>query len=95
MDYKHEGKQRPRKRSCQCAVHLGLSRERSVIVVQGRGRARRVVPGKKRAVLGREVAVVVEAHLVQLGLYNGGINLCRVQKVLRRRLGHQSPNLPR
>ena len=32
MDYKCEGKQRPRKWSYQCAVHLGLSRERLVIV---------------------------------------------------------------
>ena len=61
----------------------------------GWGRAWRVVPGKKRAVLGREVAVVVEAHLLQLDLHNGAIILCRVQKALPRRLGQQLPNLPR
>ena len=58
----------------------------------GWGRAWRVVPGKKRAVLGREVAVVVEARLVQLDLHNGA---CGVQKALPRRLGQQLPNLPR
>ena len=54
-----------------------------------------MIPGKKRAVLGREVAMAVEANLVQLDLHDGAVILCRVQNVLPRRLGQQLPNLPR
>lgn len=54
-----------------------------------------MIPGKKRAVLGREVAVAVEADLVQLDLHDEALILCRVQKALPRRLGQQLPNLPR
>ena len=53
-----------------------------------------MLPGKNRAVLGRDIAVM-EAHLVQLAMHNGVVILCRVRKVLRRRWGQQSPGLPK
>ena len=33
MEYKYEGKQRPRNWSCQCVVHLGLSKKQLMVVV--------------------------------------------------------------
>lgn len=41
-------------------------------------------PGKKRAVLGRDAAIV-DLHLVQLGSLNDITILCRMRKALCRR----------
>ena len=47
-----------------------------------------VKPGKKRAVFGRDFAVV-EFHLVRLEMLNDAITLCGVRKGLCRRRGLQ------
>lgn len=93
MEYKYEEKRRPRNWSCQCAVRLDLNMGAVSGSDRGWGRVRRIIPGKKRAVFGRDVAVM-EPHLVQLALHNGTVILCRGQKALHRRWEHQSPCLP-
>ena len=51
------------------------------IILEGRDRGYKVVlPGKKRAVLGR--GVEVDAHLVHLGLFNGLIDSSRARAAL-------------
>ena len=50
------------------------------------------IPGKKRAVLGRDVAFM-EFHLVKPVLYTEAIILCRVRKALCVRWGQQLPGL--
>ncbi len=62
-------------------------------MVSGRGWSRGLgpIPGKKRAVLGRDVATV-ESHLVQFDLHNDSVILCEV-KALCRGWGQLLPSL--
>lgn len=57
-------------------------------------KTRGIIPGKKRAVLGR-VDAIVELHLVQLDLHSDTIILCRMRRALCRRGGQQLPSLSR